>query len=333
MKKGIAGALLCILLLTGAGALAQTVMMDSVFFTEGAYEGFVTDGLPNGYGLYTGYDGKLCMGLFKDGKLSGYGYYFMDQSYNPSYLLMGGSFENFALHGEGVIVTIDGRRTAGQFINGQPVQGATQTSQGTYSAMVSGIPYNGGTYVGEVLASAPAVPHGYGVFNMDYAVGSAAAHSLKFFGEMENGIPRNGMYVDIYSDSYWVTMVTDGVQGEAVQTAFLLSATLQQYSALSAGASCSTCLDTKICPSCKGALMVPSLSGGYGQCPLCSGSGSCPTCSKPETACWSCNGSRVCATCNGAGEYHPIPALAYMQGAEPVRCGICRGTGVCPWCK
>jgi hypothetical protein len=325
MKKGLAGVLLCILLLGSAGALAQTVTMDTVFYSEGAYAGFVADGLPNGYGYFTGYDGTQCMGMFKDDMLSGYGIYIMDQSPDSPYLFSGGSYENYALNGEGALVYKDGRRTAGQFAHGQPVQGATQTSQGTYT--ITTVLHNGGTYVGEVLSSAPAVPHGYGVLSIGYAVGSADAHTLMFIGEMDSGNPRSGVYVDIYADDYRLSMVTDGVQGAATQTALTPSAAAQN-SALTAGAACSTCGDTQICLSCKGTKVVPSLLGGYGACVTCNATGLCSECTMPS--CWACKDTRICSNCNGQGEYSPIQGL---RGSEPVTCSSCRGSGVCSFCR
>ncbi|MDR0896867.1 MAG: hypothetical protein LBN04_03320 [Oscillospiraceae bacterium] len=329
MKKWIAGALLCILLLGSAGALAQTVTLDSVYYSEGTYVGYVADGLPNGYGVFIFNTGANYSGMFKDGKISGYGIYFMDQVANTPYLLLAGVFENFEINGEGALLTTTGQRTAGQFVNSMPVQGATQTSRGEYTA--TSLTYNGATYGGEVLAANPSIPHGYGVLTMDYATGSADDCSQMFIGEVANGNPRNGVYLEVYSDEYWLWMVTDGELGEAVQTTYTLSEAVQQSNTPYQGAGCGTCWDSQICQSCKGATMLPGLLGGYGECVSCRASGLCRDCN--ELPCWTCRGSRICKNCKGAGEYNPIPYLAYMKGAEPVRCGICSGTGVCPFCR
>jgi hypothetical protein len=217
MKKWMIGILVCLLLFVGAGALAQ--QMESMEFEEGTYFGYLTDGQPDGFGIYSFHDGGLHYGMFKDGVFSGYGCRIYPEGEASSIKLMGGFFEEGHINGEGVILYHDGRRLEGQFTNGLVVPDETQRSKDEY-ILYDGTPNqsdpNAAIYIGEVLAASPEVPHGYGMFSFPPLDSEGSDHPAFFVGKSVAGIGEDGVFVDVFLDTYWVTVFTDGQVGETI---------------------------------------------------------------------------------------------------------------------
>ncbi|MDR0928903.1 MAG: hypothetical protein LBM74_04220 [Oscillospiraceae bacterium] len=217
MKKWIAGALVCALMMMGAGALAQ--QMQPLEFEDGSYFGFLTDGQPEGFGMYTYKDGRLYYGMFKEGVFSGYGCCFFPEGQANSYRLMGGLFSNGRLNGEGVILFDDGSRLGGRFDNGVVVPDEAQKSKDEYILYVGSLTDKDtgrkAEYTGEMLAANPGMPHGVGVFSLS-ATDGWGNHPSMYVGTSVEGICEDGVFVDIFLDTYWVTIITDGQAGETI---------------------------------------------------------------------------------------------------------------------
>ncbi|MDR0928905.1 MAG: hypothetical protein LBM74_04230 [Oscillospiraceae bacterium] len=212
MKKGIAGALLCILLLTGAGAMA--LEMQHLYEGSGGYDGYIVNGQYNGFGMYYFSAGNGYTGMFKDGAYSGYGCYLTGEE--GSYILIAGQFENNKLNGEGVVHYEDGTRIAGQFADGLPVPDQTTTTVGTYLIDVK-MHDGSDAHFFETLVTAPGIAHGYGLMVQSSSPQGSSHDYLTnadyFIGTFQHGAYDSGILVQTYPDYYTVTTYTDGEPG------------------------------------------------------------------------------------------------------------------------
>ncbi len=142
----IAGAMV-LLLLTACGKRTMSWM-------NGTYEGEVTDGQPDGYGVWTGHDqsrysgfwtnGKQCgngkyvckdstyCGGFKDGKFSGYGILYIGDS-----VVYSGQWSAGRRQGHGQIVDVHGRKIEGVWNVDTLVSGERVDSTGVYRGQLS----------------------------------------------------------------------------------------------------------------------------------------------------------------------------------------------------
>ncbi len=127
------------------------------------YEGEIKNGVPNGQGTSTWYDGRKYVGGWKDGSWNGQGTFtwFDGREYV-------GGWKDGKSHGHGTTTYLDGRKYVGEYKNGQ------RNGQGTMTYP------DGGKYAGEWKNG-----RGHGQATFTYPDGK------KYFGQLKDG-KQNG---------------------------------------------------------------------------------------------------------------------------------------------